>query len=409
MESFRKYYMVLILSFLAAMAAVGAFNFLVDPEQVFLFKEIRGFNDQKRHIPPLRTHFSTQLLHGKFDAIILGSSTVQTMQPDHPAFKGHSVLLLPIDGTNMMELFQIFEFALKHQKLSLVVIGLDFHSFFNFRTVSADFEDSFFSKRNPLLIKFSYLFSYSVLKESFKRIRESRRQYLQDQDPNFNEMAIPAPVRDERAAFIQSLVRGFMQAPLTSDGYSEDRVALLKQMMEDCSKNGVQLDVYISPVHALRMESIYITGLWPTYEKWMRDLVSIAEQASAMNPSKPPIRVWDFSGYNSVTTVELPPKDKQGVKMQWWMDFVHMNEDLANIMIDVMRDYHDPSRVRPPDFGVVLTSQNIESRLALMREGHKQYQETHPEEIRETETIALKCKRFEIPGQTLILKFQTNQ
>jgi len=406
MKSFKTYYLVLILSFLTAMALVGGFNFLVDPEQVFAFKEIRGFNDQKRHIPPLRTHFSTQLLHGKYDAIILGSSTVQTMQPGHPAFKGHSVLLLPIDGTNMLELYQVFEFALKHQKLSIVVIGLDFHSFFNFRTVSADFEDSFFSERNPLLIKFSYLFSYSIVKESYKRIKESRRQYREDQNPATSPENQPAPVRDERTPFIQSLVKGFMQIPLTADGYGEDRIVLLKQMMDDCQKNDIQLEVYVSPVHALRMESIFMIGLWPTYERWLRDLVRITEESNRMNPGKPPIQLWDFSGYNSVTLVDLPARDKPLVKMQWWIDFVHMNEDLANIMIDVMRDYQEPGRPRPPDFGMVLTSQNIESHLAQMREGHKQYQDARPEEVMELEKIALKCKRFRVPGQPLILKFQ---
>ncbi|GAB1233430.1 hypothetical protein UT4_18970 [Ferrigenium sp. UT4] len=40
------------------------------------------------------------------------------------------------------------------------------------------------------------------------------------------------------------------------------------------------------------------------------------------------------------------------------------------------------------DFGVLLTSQNIESRLAHIRADRERYRQTHPEDVAEIEAMA---------------------
>ena len=47
-------------------------------------------------------------------------------------------------------------------------------------------------------------------------------------------------------------------------------------------------------------------------------------------------------------------------------------------MLDRIFNYHSPDRTVPADFGVLLTSQNIEAHLAHIRAAREQYRQTHP-------------------------------
>lgn len=75
---------------------------------------------------------------------------------------------------------------------------------------------------------------------------------------------------------------------------SEDRFNDFKKIVEFCRQNNIELIVFISPSHATQWEALRVTDRWDSFEEWKRKMVAITP-------------VWDFSGYNSVTSEPIQP------------------------------------------------------------------------------------------------------
>lgn len=409
MKKFSSYYRTVIILFLAGMILVGAFNFLADPENLFGFKEINGFNNQKFRKTGNRIYCASAIMREKYDVVIFGTSTIRRLDESHPAFKSDSAFKLMTMGANFYEIHQIFEFTRSRQKLSAALISLDFYAFSNYKTVSGDFADSYFSGKNPYQIKFNYLFSYTILSESVKTVIDSYRDARKSPgSAKLPEQATPKPALDQRENFNMILAQSFMVHPdeYAAYRYGEDRILLLQKIMEECRADGIRLHLYVSPIHARQLAAIHALGLWPSYERWLRDLAKISEQNNRAHPDQPAIEMWDFTGYNAVTTEEIPPLGNTALQMKWWGDSVHFGKDLGDIIIDTVMHYQEPGRTRPADFGMIINSDNIESHLEDLRAGQKQYRETHAREVEEVENIALLTRRFRAPDFPLILTFK---
>lgn len=57
-------------------------------------------------------------------------------------------------------------------------------------------------------------------------------------------------------------------------------------------------------------------------------------------------------------------------------------------MLDRIFNYHSPDRTVSADFGVLLTSQNIEAHLDHIRADREHYRQTHPKNLAEIEAMA---------------------
>jgi hypothetical protein len=65
-------------------------------------------------------------------------------------------------------------------------------------------------------------------------------------------------------------------------------------------------------------------------------------------------------------------------------------------------NYHAPNRTVPDDFGVLLSSQNIEAHLARIRSDREHYRKTHPEDIAEIDTLAREVAKTKHCSSTTI-------
>ena len=57
-------------------------------------------------------------------------------------------------------------------------------------------------------------------------------------------------------------------------------------------------------------------------------------------------------------------------------------------MLDKIFNYHESGRVVPDNFGVLITSDNIERHLEKIRTDRQHYRDTHPDDIAEIEELA---------------------
>ncbi|RKZ80589.1 MAG: hypothetical protein DRR19_23355 [Candidatus Parabeggiatoa sp. nov. 1] len=398
--TYLKYFFSFLISLLLS---VAAFNWLIDPFGKYQVIKIAGINTEKTQVEVIgiRTIKAIGLLGADYRAVILGTSRANNaINPAHEIFAEIGATYnASLAGTNIYELEKVFNYVLKHHpNLTTVVFSLDFLTFSSRRTVNADFEQSMFSEQFSLWTKLSNTFSVDEAYYSVKTIIDNSAQkqaayhaILTKQ--GFANRTFPLP---HHQLFINILSKNFFVNKQTYAGfcYSQDRLNRFKRMIEKSRQRGIVVRLFISPIHAWQLEALRIMGLSSTFEQWKRDLTAILAQDAAQHPDKYPL--WDFTGYNSLTTEAIPVAPQQ--PMQWYWESSHFKKELADLVLDKLFDYHSPDRVIPDDFGVLINSDNIEAHLLMLREAQQRYHQTHPEDIAEIEALAAKTMRkFELP------------
>ncbi|NET72339.1 MAG: hypothetical protein F6K62_15805, partial [Sphaerospermopsis sp. SIO1G2] len=96
------------------------------------------------------------------------------------------------------------------------------------------------------------------------------------------------------------------------------------------------------------------------FENWKKKLVELTP-------------VWDFSGYNSITTEKL-----QDV-MENYADSSHYTKPVGDLVLNRILGYQADQV--PTDFGVLLTPENIESHLAKIRADREKWVKNNQDEL----------------------------
>jgi hypothetical protein len=142
----------------------------------------------------------------------------------------------------------------------------------------------------------------------------------------------------------------------------------------------VDLRIFIAPEHAHQLEITAAIGEWASLENAKRALVQLLADDAARHPEAPPIPLWDFSGYSSVTTEDLP-KSGSRAEMKFYWDSSHFKDIVGDFVLDRLFGLSGPQRGVPPDFGVRLTPATIELTLAQLRADQVTYRRGHPEDV----------------------------
>jgi len=111
----------------------------------------------------------------------------------------------------------------------------------------------------------------------------------------------------------------------------------------------------------------------------MGAVVQVLAEDSAQHPDAPPIRLWDFSGYSSVTTEALPELGSRA-EMGFYWDSSHFKDVVGDLVLDRLFGLSHPRRTVPPDFGVRLTPATIEPALARLRADQLAYRRNNPQD-----------------------------
>jgi hypothetical protein len=116
----------------------------------------------------------------------------------------------------------------------------------------------------------------------------------------------------------------------------------------------------------------------PAWEQWKRDLAATVADSKA--------ELWDFSGYNPVTSEDIP-RDP-AVRMRWYWDGSHFTKAAGTLMLDrVLNAKGDES------FGIRLSPDNVESVIARIRAERAAYAASHAGEVAEVAAIAELSRR----------------
>jgi hypothetical protein len=400
--AFRAYLRSLIGIVVVLSAATGLVNYAVDPYYFFRTPLIEGFNHLKMGNERLQKASDVRVLKPK--AIYLGNSRANVgIDPAHAAWPQPPYNLTQ-NGASFYEMERYLEHASRVSPLETVVMSLDFTPFNVYYPGSSDFNDAFLEGYRPpaneVSASFDDVAAHLISLETFfasvstvtrqssspagvndprsSDLRERRKfgggqrlRFLVQERTYTNQLWFPAP-------------RGEFSFRDPASGRSNFQV--FRNATDICRKNGIDLKLFITPVHARLSYALYASGLWPTYETWKRELVRVVDD-EARDHEAPRYPLWDFSGIGSYTSEPPPAPGDVDSLMRWYHESSHYHADLGDLVLDRLFGRAVASEASLDSFGIMLNPDNIERHLADSRSSLLKWIRENPADVAEIDAL----------------------
>jgi len=376
--SFKRYNKVLGLLTATALGVVASFNLAADPYGAYRSVHWKALAEKSNSVGT-RTARAELLRRGDWEFIVLGSSRAQMgYAPDHPALAGMRACNAAIPGTNMRELQPIVEYALAHNKPKRMLFAIDFLLFTSGRDFNQDFAQSRFAPGRDLISyhldnTISLRTTYASVQQLIALLRKEPTRFT----PLGQTVRHTQRVSQGHRALFEAKLYEFFTNPesYANFEYSQDRLDRFAEIIRAARQAGVEMDIVINPVHAAQLEAIEVAGLWPVFEQWLADLVSIVD--GQRNVRGPRIRLVSFLSYEPYCDEPIPPPGDTQTSMVYWWESSHFRAELGNIVLDELYGSPPPDRVR---FGLELTSDNLAGHIAALNSGNERWSRAHPDD-----------------------------
>ena len=405
-----KYLLVLLAAAVTSLAAVIAFNAVIDPLGMY----VSGVSKPAMY-HRVRLLKAYQARRVKPESIVLGTSRVHLgISPRHAgwASRYERRYNLAFDGATTREMYAYLRHADAAGQLRHVMLGLDtYHLSTVPGSVRPGFDASLLMDERAalngvrmLLADLKLLSSYSTFKESvrllatgddeplwyapdgqrlgevyFRRPAENfvtcgPRCYFDEIDKLEVTYKLGWKVPQKKAPTAQSGPPAEPD-PVTSFGYIEKIIAY-------CRRNDIELVIFLTPSHVRQLELDALTGNWSSVENGKRRIVEMLAQDARKHSDKEPIALYDFTNYSSITTEPLPPAGSKR-EMQYYWDSSHFKEVVGDMVLDRLLSSAGQAQSVADDFGVALTADTVEDVIARLRSRQQDYRARNAGEIAE--------------------------
>ncbi|MBL1264992.1 hypothetical protein [Candidatus Methylomicrobium oryzae] len=400
MDSFHSYIKKLLFLIIFLLVLTAIINISVDPFELFGSPKIEGFNRLKpeyaKHVRMIKAH---QVRIRQPEVLVIGSSRVDLgLDPDHPALMQTDVgaYNLALSSANIYEILRYIQHAHAVKPLKQVVIGLDFFMFNVNKSNEPDFDELRLISNNRGWYKdiINSLLSYDGLSASLSTLTHQREisvsQYLSNgfRDDSQHWKTIQKKGGHRRAtinneSYTLKAADGFVFFSIENKNPISSTYEYFKQILLFCKFNNIDLRLFISPEHARKLILIDTIGLWKIYEDWKINLTQLIKL------NAPSYSLWDFSGFNQITTEPFPELSDNLTQMRWYWESSHYKKETGNIILNKLLGKDEKERNKYPDFGVQLTLQNIDSILEQNRAQREAYIKQNIEIIKEIKRIII--------------------
>jgi hypothetical protein len=421
------------------LAAVAGFNAVIDPYGMYRLIEIKKINSHKPAIyNRVRLFKAYDIRRIKPGAVVLGTSRSHVaMRMSHDGWDPTATprYNLAFDGATTKEMYFYLRHAYSIHPLKQVVMGLDtYHPMQAPSSTRPDFDSQLLSENRSLIsLLFITLEDLKILTsidtllasittlqsqagsqvewfaadgqrlgEVFFRLFEEKfqecpRAYFEEID----KLEVGFKLEGSNPAPQQSMNQHFAVRPQSID--DETSLGYIRRIIEFCRANHIDLRIFITPEHAHQLETSAAVGAWPSVEEAKRNLVSLLSKDAATHSGEPPIPLYDFSGYSSVTTDPLP---KLGCRdeMKYYWDSSHFKEIVGDMVLDRLFGISRPERPLPDDFGVLLNADTIESAILRVRADQIRYRRNHPRDISAIRSVVEKAMQKNMSDSIVVAK-----
>ncbi|WHH57503.1 hypothetical protein [Petroclostridium sp. X23] len=371
MKSCKIWYFTVLVLIALSISLIVVVNYLIDPYNVFKTPTVNGFNLKKIETKEYLMKAREIVLY-KPDIIFLGSSRTRNGLDPSYYFEstGERAYNCGLSSAGIYEQMRYLEYALlNNNSLKKVIVGVDFAAFNELKNDNKKFDEkqlnsSFFAKDDMiriLLTKQSIKDSIHVLLDnSMNENKYTANKYLQNGSANEEEIILQSEkmMKQGKNRFFEHL-KDYLKEEGNYGKFalSKQKISYFEKIISICEENSIELTVLIHPAHALQWEGIKKAGLWSEFEEWKKEIVNIYP-------------VWDFSGYNSITT--SPPDNFIN-----YTDQSHYRKKIGNYVFN--RILHVNEESIPDDFGVFLTKDNMQEHLIKIRKEQETWEMNNPD------------------------------
>ena len=377
MQTQWRHYVMLFcgLSLLTA-GVVATLNYQVDPYLIHQWDsaEVQRLLPGREKLSPWGKTYA--LARFQPQVLYAGNSRTELGLPVQTSwFGGRRVFNAALSGASLADAAAMVRHAAAVSKLDTVVWGIDAPSF-SMEIGNTDFDrelvavDRFYLLRRSLInLKRALsvdmtLDSVRVLRGTFGSVCQSSLALLGQRDGHC--------VRDRiyslggTSKTILPRVRDFARG----GGPTAEAMQELAQTAEALCRGGTRLRLYINPTHAMTIDALYWAGKWQALESWQAQLAELAQRQRQQGCD---VRVFDFSGFNSVTT-EAPPQDSGTADMHNYWETSHYRENVGQMVLARMFGSGEAR------FGVELRPQSLIQHQAAQRMARDRYHQEHATE-----------------------------
>lgn len=404
----KAYTYRLLIALAIILSITGLFNFIINPFDLFPVPVIGGLNRIKietEHRQRLAKPYI--VAKQKPEAVIIGTSRALQIDAHHPAFKPLHAYNLALASATAYENYRYLQHAEAEHPLKLVIYGLDafaggggtYTGFSEDRlAVSAN------DKPNHAMIFAHFkdyvpaLLSFDALRSSINTIAyqppfkvKNPRRYMRaiDRKDILDEGGHHRKFVNIEASYLREAIQKNKNSGNKNKSVSQQIANLtsLQHIIRFSYQHNIKLIIFISPSHARMMEVWRVSGEWSDLENWKRAVIAIDDE-EAKRAGKEPFAIWDFTGYNSITTEPVPAAGDKHTEMKWYTESSHYTMDTGDLILDRILGYHQAHHAVPADFGVKVDRSNIEADLTRIRHEQSRYINTHPADVAEVTALA---------------------
>lgn len=360
---------------------VGIVNYQVDPYLMHQWD-----TPQVRQLQPGREKLSAwgktyALARFKPAIVYVGNSRTELgLSARSALFAGKKVFNGALSGGSLGDAIAMVGHASTVSRLETVIWGIDAPSFY-VEIGNTDFDralvatDRFYLARRGL-IDLKRALTTDMTMDSMRLLRGTAAKSCQSSLALQGQrdavcMRERIDGRGGTAAAIVPKLRDYIRGT----GPTADAMPALDRSLDGLCKSGSQVRLYINPTHAMTAAALYGAGKWPAMEVWQAALAGLVERHRRSGCDA---RVFDFSGFNSITT-EAIPQASHNAGMAYFWEASHYRENVGAMILSRM--FGGTGDV-PGDFGVELTPAALPAYQAAQRDGRERYHAEHPLEGR---------------------------
>jgi hypothetical protein len=380
--NYTPYFFSIGLSALLLLSIIVSLNYVVDPYFIHQWDSplLHRLSPAQQKIMPWAKTYATYRYQP--EVVFLGSSRTEIGLPTASGlFPGKRVFNLAISGASVGDATNMLRHTAFFHRPEIVVWGLDYGWQFREKTGNTDFskelvaEGPFYPIRRTFLnIKRSVSMAMTgdAIKTLLGESEQSCRSLLAYYGHKSSE-CLEIIMQNEggtKKAFEEVLKK---KAPLGTPEDISATIPLLDRATEEYCRNGTIFRFYIQPIHALA-ELSYWNTLTEDLDNWKRALVKMVD---ARRQKGCDIQLYDFSGFNSVTTEEIPQVTGKDAMQHYWEQSHYRSEVGLKILEKLLGA---DEKTEENTFGVLLRGDNIEQHLLHFRQSRQKYIAEHPTE-----------------------------
>ncbi|WP_374580726.1 hypothetical protein [Pseudoduganella sp.] len=165
---------------------------------------------------------------------------------------------------------------------------------------------------------------------------------------------------------------------LRGEGPSDSALPALEGAIRNAC--GVQWRLYVNPTHAMTIDVLYWAGKGGQYEAWLTALAGVGQRLRAAGCD---VRIYDFSGFNSVTSESIPRTGDTSDMRNYW-ETSHYREHIGDAILARL----DGGPLAADGFGRELQPAGMAQHIAALRAARTAYLNAHPYEAGRAVRIA---------------------